>query len=59
MSAAWYFAQVFLFTLVVFLTVELWHWQFPDTDGDRRPLQLDRVSFSDIPGWDTDGEPGP
>ena len=56
MSAAWYFAQVFLFTLVVFLTVELWHWQFPDTDGDRRPLQLDRVSFSDISGWDTDNQ---
>jgi membrane-bound lytic murein transglycosylase A len=54
MSAAWYFAQAFLFTLFAFLTVELWHWQFPDTDGDKRPLQLDRVSFSDIPGWSED-----
>ena len=54
MSAAWYFAQAFLFTLVMFLTVELWHWQFPDTDGDKRPLQLDRIGFSDIPGWGGD-----
>ncbi len=54
MSAAWYFAQAFLLTLFVFLTVELWHWQFPDTDGDKRPLQLDRVGFSEIPGWEAD-----
>jgi len=54
MSAAWYFSQVFLFTLFAFLTVELWHWQFPDTDGDKRALQLDRISFSDIPGWAED-----
>ncbi|RIA47714.1 murein transglycosylase A [Dichotomicrobium thermohalophilum] len=54
MSAAWYFTQAFLFTLFVFLTVELWHWQFPDTDGDKLPLQLDRVSFADIPGWAED-----
>jgi len=56
MSAAWYFAQAFLFTLMVFLTVELWHWQFPDTDGDKRALQLDRVGFSDIPGWAEDDQ---
>jgi len=54
MTAAWYFTQVVLFTLLVFLAVELWHWQFPDTDGDKRPLQLDRVSFSDIPRWAED-----
>ena len=54
MSAAWYFAQVFLFTLGVFLTVELWHWQFPDADGDKRALQLDRIGFAEIPGWADD-----
>ena len=54
MSAAWYFAQAFLFTLFVFFAVELWHWQFPDSDGEKRPLQLDRVSFSDISGWAED-----
>ncbi len=58
MSAAWYFAQAFLFTVVVFLTVELWHWQFPATEGDKRPLQLDRIGFSDIAGWREDGHAG-
>jgi len=54
MRTAWYFAQVFLLTITVFLTVELWHWQFPDADGEKRPLQLDRVSFSAIDGWAED-----
>lgn len=54
MSAAWYFAQAFLFTVLVFFTVELWHWQFPDTEGGKRPLQLDRIGFADIAGWRED-----
>ncbi|MFP4538594.1 MAG: murein transglycosylase A [Dichotomicrobium sp.] len=58
MSAAWYFAQVFLFAVVAFLTVELWHWQFPRTDGDKRPLHLTRIGFSEIAGWDDDDQTG-
>jgi len=54
MSAAWYFTQGFLVSLVVFFAVELWHWQFPDTGDDKRSLQLARVSFSEIPGWAED-----
>lgn len=54
MRAAWHFAQVFLFTLFVFLTVQLWHWQFPDTEGEKRPLQLDRIGFSGISDWAND-----
>jgi len=57
-GAAWYFAQAFLLAVVVFMTVELWHWQFPDTESGKRPLQLDRVGFADIEGWPTDDHAG-
>jgi membrane-bound lytic murein transglycosylase A len=58
MLAARYFAQAFLFIFVVFVTVELWHWQFPETEGGKRPLHLDRIGFSNIAGWGEDDHAG-
>jgi len=53
-AAGWYLAHAFPFALLVFLIVELWHWQFPETSEGKRPLQLERVGFSDVPGWRDD-----
>jgi membrane-bound lytic murein transglycosylase A len=54
MSAARYFAHLSLFLILVFFIVSLWRWQFPDVDGTRLALQLDRVSYSQIDGWADD-----
>lgn len=43
-----------IIAVLVFFIVALWHWQFPDADGDRKPLQLGRIDFSDIPAWTHD-----
>ena len=54
MSWARYFAHLSLSLILVFFIVSLWRWQFPDVDGERRALQLDRISHSQIDGWPGD-----